>query len=114
MFPFFRQGIEFVKDKSFFPRALNNLGRTEDAISAYRLYLEKEPSDPDGHRDLAELYLDAGSYKMAERELKLSLRFRKNDKITNDLMVELKLATGGAFEFTKALLEFYKIGATVH
>ena len=42
-------------------RALNNLGRTEDAISAYRLSLEKEPSDPDGHRDLAELYLDAGN-----------------------------------------------------
>ena len=89
-------------------RALNNLGRTEDAISAYRLYLEKEPSDPDGHRDLGELYLDAGNYKMAERELKLSLRFRKNDKITNDLMVELKLATGGAFEFTRALLDAFK------
>ncbi len=89
-------------------KALNNLGRTDDAISAYRISLEKNPSDPDAHRDLGELYIDAEKYTMAERELKLALRFGKNDIITNELMVQLKLATEEPSGFIKALLDAFK------
>ncbi len=82
-------------------RALNNLGRTDEAISAYNLYLEKNPSDSDAHRDLGEIYFDAKKYKMAEREVKLALRFSKNDKLAYDLMIKVKLET----EDTKGLID---------
>lgn len=89
-------------------RGLNSLGRTDDAILEYTKALEKDPSDPDVHRELGELYLEAEKYKMAERELKLALRFRKNDKITNELMVDLKQTTEKPTEFITALLDAFK------
>jgi tetratricopeptide (TPR) repeat protein len=89
-------------------KGLDRLGRTDDAISEYKKALEKDPSDPDVHRELGDLYLSAEKYKMAERELKLALRFRKNDKITNELMVDLKGATEKSSGFITALLDAFK------
>lgn len=89
-------------------RALNNLGRTDEAISAYNLYLEKNPSDPDAHRDLGKLYFDAKKYKMAERELKLALRFNKNDEMTYDLMLKLKLETNDAKGFVNTFVDTFE------
>ncbi len=89
-------------------RALNNMGRIDDAMSAYKLASEKDPSDPDTHRDLGGLYIRSGDYNKALNELKLAMRFRNDDETTINLMADLKLATDDLKEFVEVLINAYQ------
>jgi tetratricopeptide (TPR) repeat protein len=88
--------------------ALNNLGRTDDAINAYIAASEKNPSDADSHRDLGEIYMKRGKYAMALRELKIALRFEKDDDVTNDLISTIKLDTGDINGYIESLKSGYE------
>lgn len=88
--------------------ALEDLGELDDAIAAYKLASEKDPSNPDIHRDLGSMYFDQTKYSAALREVKLAMRFNKNDKITNTLMASLQLEKGDFDGFFKTLTDAYK------
>lgn len=87
--------------------ALKNLGKINEAIIAYKIAGVKNPSDPDVHRDLGEIYINKKEYKMAERELKLAMRFRNDDKDIYNLMAELKLETDDIQGYYQTLLNAF-------
>ncbi len=94
---------------SYYNRAvsLKNMGKIDDAVIAYKIALEKEPSDPDVHKNLGEIYLEQKKYKMAESELKLAMKFRNDDENIYDLIAELKLETGDVHGYSQTLLNAF-------
>jgi tetratricopeptide (TPR) repeat protein len=90
-------------------RALYNLGRMDEAVTAYKIAEEKNPSDFDVHKDLGELYMELKEYKLAELELTLARRYDpdKYDNEVIDELLEVKLARGDTIGYMNMLSDLY-------
>ncbi|HVP15221.1 MAG TPA: tetratricopeptide repeat protein [Terriglobales bacterium] len=81
------------------------LGRTEDAIAAYRKAVGTDPTSADTHRDLANACIQAKQYGEAERELKAALAIEPGSSDAHEALGHVYLTTDRVYE---AELEFGK------
>ncbi len=83
--------------------ALKFLGDIDNAIKVVKKYENMEPSDPDGHFELAEIYFQINEYKKAIQEINIVLRFDKSNMDAHDMKIRILFKQKDLKEYLKAI-----------